>query len=237
MKVEVWSDFACPFCFIGKQRFETALEQFSNKDEVELVFKSFELDPHAPQSADHDVHDMLVGKYGMSREQAIAMNDNIGSEGRAAGIDFQFDSIQLTNTFDAHRLAKYASEQGKEKISQDLFKGYFTEGRRLGDHQTLIEMAVDAGLEEAEVRRILKGDDYASEVRADEAEAQRVGATGVPFFVIDRKYALSGAQSSKKFLEVLDATWKESRPLTILNDNQTGSGSADQCVDGTCSVM
>ena len=145
------------FCFIGKQRFETALEQFSNKDDVELVFKSFELDPHAPQSAEHDVHDMLVDKYGMSREQAIAMNDNIGAEGRSAGIDFQFDSIQLTNTFDAHRLAKYASEQGKEKISQDLFKGYFTEGRRLGDHQTLIEMAVDAGLKKLRSAESLTG--------------------------------------------------------------------------------
>lgn len=122
MKIEVWSDFACPFCFIGKQRFERALEQFANKEDVKVVFKTFELDPKAPKSVDHDVHDMLVGKYGMSREQAITMNNNIGKEAEDAGLAFHFDSIQLTNTFDAHRIAKYASEHGKVRIIQDFLR-------------------------------------------------------------------------------------------------------------------
>ncbi|KJD47011.1 DsbA family oxidoreductase [Paenibacillus terrae] len=236
MKIEVWSDFACPFCFIGKQRFETALEQFANKDDVKVVFKSFELDPHAPKSVNHDVHDMLVGKYGMSRQQAITMNNNIGKEAEDAGLAFQFDSIKLTNTFDAHRLAKYASEQGKERILQGFFKAYFTEGRHLGDHETLIELAVQAGFNEDEIRHVVGGDDYAKEVRADEEEAQRLGATGVPFFVIDRKYALSGAQSSDKFLQALTTAWKESQPLQVLNDTTMDSESTDTCSDGACSI-
>jgi len=236
MKVEVWSDFACPFCFIGKQRFETALEQFANKDDVELVFKSFELDPHAPQREDHDVHDMLVGKYGMSREQAIAMNDNIGKEGKEAGITFQFDDIQLTNTFDAHRLAKYATEQGKNRILNDFFRAYFTEGRHLGDHDALVEMTVKAGFNEDEVRKVLQSNDYANAVRADEKEAQELGVTGVPFFVIDRKYALAGAQSSDKFLDTLHTAWEESQPLKVLNEINSESRSADTCVDGFCSI-
>ncbi|WP_458464324.1 DsbA family oxidoreductase [Paenibacillus sp.] len=234
MKVEVWSDFACPFCFIGKQRFETALEQFVNKDDVQVVFKSFELDAHAPKSVDHDVHDMLVEKYGMSREQAIAMNNNIGKEAKDEGLAFQFDSIQLTNTFDAHRIAKYAMNLGKERILQDFFKAYFIEGRHLGDHKTLIELAVQAGFNEAEIRHVLDGDDYAEEVRADEEVAQQLGATGVPFFVIDRKYALSGAQSSDTFLQALTTAWKDSEPLQLLND--TTMDSTDTCSDGACSI-
>ncbi|SFE82113.1 Predicted dithiol-disulfide isomerase, DsbA family [Paenibacillus algorifonticola] len=236
MKIEVWSDFACPFCFIGKQRFETALEQFANKDDVQVVFKSFEIDPQAPKSVDHDVHDMLVGKYGMNRHQAIAMNNNIGKEAEDAGLAFQFDSIQLTNTFDAHRLAKYALEQGKERILQDFFKAYFMEGRHLGDHETLIELAVQAGFNVDEIRHVLGGDDYAEEVRADEEKAQRLGATGVPFFVIDRKYALSGAQSSDKFLQTLTTAWKDSQLLQVLNDTAKDSKSTDTCCDGACSI-
>ena len=113
MKVEVWSDFACPFCYIGKQRLEAAIDQFAHKDNVEVVFRSFELDPNAQRDVDYDVHDMLTARYGMSREQAIAMNENLGNQAKEAGLAFQFDTMILTNTFDAHRLAQYASKQGK----------------------------------------------------------------------------------------------------------------------------
>lgn len=235
MKIEVWSDFACPFCYIGKQRLETALDQFANKDDVEVVFKSFELDPNAPVEVDHDVHDMLSAKYGMSRERAIAMNNNLGAQAKDAGLEFQFDTLKLTNTFDAHRLAQYAAKQGKmNTITQSLFQAYFTDSLHLGDRNTLIELGVKAGLDRDEVIRVLNGDDYAAEVRADEEEARRLGVTGVPFFVIDRKYAVSGAQSSEMFLETLQTAWKESQPLKILND--TSSNGADGCSDGSCSV-
>ncbi len=236
MKVEIWSDYACPFCYIGKQRLETALEQFSNKDDVEVVYKSFELDPNAPRKVEHDVHDMLSAKYGMSREQAISMNNNLGAQAKEAGLTFQFDTLQLTNTFDAHRLSHYASKQGKmNQMAEELFKAYFTDSRHLGDHETLVELGVKIGLERDEVDGLLSSEDYAAQVRADEEEARLLGVTGVPFFVIDRKYAISGAQSSGAFLQTLEKAWEESRSLQVLGAPGAGDG-ADGCGDGSCSV-
>ncbi|MED1663348.1 DsbA family oxidoreductase [Brevibacillus laterosporus] len=219
MKVEVWSDFACPFCYIGKQRIEAALDKFAHKDDVEVVFRSFELDPKAQRDVDYDVHDMLVAKYGMSRDQAIAMNENLSDKAKEVGLTFQFDTLILTNTFDAHRLAKYAFKQGKmNPMAQELFRAYFTDSRHLGDHETLVELAVKVGLDRDEALRVLAGDDYSAEVRADEEEASRLGVSGVPFFVIDRKYAVSGAQSTDMFLNALQRAWKESQSLNVLGD-------------------
>lgn len=233
MKIEVWSDFACPFCYIGKQHLEVALEQFAHKDDVKVVYRSFELDPNAERDVDHDVHDMLVAKYGMSREQAIAMNENVGSKAKEVGLSFQFDNLILTNTFDAHRLTQFAAKQGKmNRMAQELFQAYFTDSRHLGDHETLAELAVKAGLDREEALKILAGTDYSAEVRADEEEAGRIGAKGVPFFVIDHKYAVSGAQPIDIFLKSLQTAWNESHPLTVLND--AGSESEAACADGVC---
>lgn len=234
MKVEVWSDFACPFCYIGKQRLEAALDQFAHKDDVEVVFRSFELDPHAPRDVDHDVHDMLAAKYGMSREQAIAMNGNVGFQGKEVGIEFQFDTMILTNTFDAHRLARYAMNRGKmNRMAQELFQAYFTDSRHLSDHETLAELAVKTGLDRDEVLKMLASADYSDEVRADEAEAARLGARSVPFFVIDHKHALSGAQPVNMFINALQTAWNDSQPLTVLNDAGSDSAAA-VCDDGVC---
>lgn len=147
MNIEIWSDFACPFCYIGKHIFEQALEQFPHKEDVKIVFKSFKLDPNALVHEEHDVHDMLVGKSGMKREEAIAMNHNIGVQAAQSGLDFQFDAIQLTNTFDAHRLAKYADQQGKAAIFQDLFKAYFMAKPKefYEDGNTIIVVGVYSG--------------------------------------------------------------------------------------------
>lgn len=236
MKVEIWSDYACPFCYIGKQRLETALQQFENKDDVEVVYKSFELDPNAPKKVDHDVHDMLSSKYGMSREQAISMNNNLGAQAKEVGLNFQFDTLQLTNTFDAHRLSQYAAKQGKmNEATQQLFQAYFTDSLLLGDNETLVELGVKIGLEREEVIKVLAGNEYAEQVRADEEEARRLGVTGVPFFVIDRKYAISGAQSSNAFLQTLEKAWSESRPLQVLNNTDNSNGT-DGCGDGSCSI-
>lgn len=236
MKVEVWSDFACPYCYIGKQRLETALEGFEHKDDVEVVFKSFELDPRAPRHVEHDVHDMLAVKYGMSRQQAIAMNQNLGDQAREAGLAFHFDTLKLTNTFDAHRLAQFAAEQGKaDAMTRELFQAYFTDSKHLGDHETLADLAVKAGLDRSEVLRMLAGNGYAGQVRTDEEEAQQLGVTGVPFFVIDRKYAVSGVQPSDAFLQALKTVWNESQPQGI----PVKDGSGDDpgaCQDGTCSI-
>ncbi|KRF42908.1 DsbA family oxidoreductase [Paenibacillus sp. Soil787] len=233
MKVEVWSDFACPFCYIGKQRLEAAIDQFAHRDDVEVVFRSFELDPNAQRDVSYDVHDMLAAKYGMSREQAIAMNENLGNQAKEVGLAFQFDTMILTNTFDAHRLALYASKQGKmNPMTQELFRAYFTDSRHLGDHETLTEIAVKAGLDRDEALKVLTGTDYSAEVRADE-EASRLGARGVPFFVIDRKHAVSGAQSTNMFLHALQTAWNESQPPTVQNDSGSESAPA-ACDDGVC---
>lgn len=234
MKIEIWSDFACPFCYIGKQHLEAALNQFERKDNVEVVFRSFELDPHAERDVDHDVHDMLVTKYGMSREQAIAMNENVGNKAKEVGLSFQFDNLILTNTFDAHRLAQYATKQGKmNQMAQELFQAYFTDSRHLGDHETLAELAVKVGLNRDEALKVLAGTDYSAEVRVDEEEAIRLGVRGVPFFIIDNKYSISGVQSSDMFLKALQTAWVESKPLTMLNDAGSEADAAT-CTDGVC---
>lgn len=236
MKIEVWSDFACPFCYIGKRRLETALEQFDHRDDVEVVFKSFELDPRAPKAVEHDVHHMLAAKYGMSREKAIATNKNLGDQAKEAGLTFNFDTMKLTNTFDAHRLTQYAAEQGKgNEVIKELFQAYFTDSLHLGDQNTLAELAEKAGLDRNETLRVLAGNDYSSEVRTDEEEAQQLGVTGVPFFVIDRKYAISGAQSSDVFLQTLETVWNESQPLRVIG-NDGDKSEPDACENGSCSI-
>lgn len=234
MKVEVWSDFACPFCYIGKRRFQAALDRFAHKDKVEVVFRSFELDPNAPRDVDHDVHDMLASKYGMSREQAIAMNKNVGDQAKEADLDFQFDSLVLTNTFDAHRLSHLAARHGKmQEIAESLFQAYFTDSRHLGDRATLTALAEKAGLDPSEAAAALENGDYSEEVRVDEEDAARLGIRGVPFFVIDRKYAVSGAQQSDMFLGALQKAWEESQPLTVLNGSN-GESEAAGCTDDVC---
>jgi predicted DsbA family dithiol-disulfide isomerase len=212
MKVEIWSDFACPFCYIGKRRFEAALEQFANKDEVEVVYRSFELDPYMEKNVPYDVHDMLSAKYGMSREQAKALNDDVARQAKAVGLLYHFDTLILTNTFDAHRLTHFAAKYGKEgEVAEFLFKAYFTDSKHIGDPETLVKIAVEVGLDREEAASMLAGTQYTDEVRADEREAESLGIRGVPFYVINRKYAVSGAQPSEVFLEVLQKVWNEDK--------------------------
>ncbi|MFD0682220.1 MULTISPECIES: DsbA family oxidoreductase [unclassified Paenibacillus] len=234
MKIEIWSDIMCPFCYIGKRKFEAALEQFSNKSNVEVVYRSFELDPNSKRDVDHDVHQMLSSKYGMSREQAISMNGDVARQASAVGLTFNFDSMILTNTFDAHRLIHYAAQHGKmHEMTERLLHAYFTESKHIGDHEVLADLAAEVGLDRNEASKTLAGQDYAKEVRADEQEASTLGIRGVPYFVINRKYAISGAQSSEVFLGALQKAWDEDQPLIVLNDS--GSGTADAaCVDGVC---
>jgi predicted DsbA family dithiol-disulfide isomerase len=234
MKVEIWSDFVCPFCYIGKRRFEAALERFSNKNNVEVVYRSFELDPNAPRNVDYDVHEMLASKYGMSREKAKAMNDDMTRQAQSVGLTYHFDTAVVTNTFDAHRLAHFAGRYGKaQEMTERLLKAYFTDSRHIGDHETLAALAAEVGLDKDEAARMLAGDEFTKEVRHDEQEARRLGITGVPFFVINQKYAISGAQPSEVFVEALQKAWDEDHPLTLLNDpnNDVADGA---CVDGVC---
>ncbi|MGE1234244.1 DsbA family oxidoreductase [Bacillus altitudinis] len=234
MKVQIWSDIACPFCYIGKKQLETALEQFPHKEQIEVEFKSFELDPHAPVAVNYDVHDMLVKKYGMSRSRAIAMNEQVKQAGKEKGIDFQFDPLVLTNTFDAHQLAQYAGKMGKgDLVMGELFQAYFTDRKHVGDRQTLLDIAEKAGLDQNEVQKVLDGQEFADDVREDEKEARQLGISAVPFFVINDQYSVAGAQPADTFLRALETAWTEEAAQT---EKAADASFEEACADGVCAV-
>ncbi|CAM4202774.1 DsbA family oxidoreductase [Paenibacillus alkaliterrae] len=213
MKVEIWSDYVCPFCYIGKRKFEQTLEKFAHKDQIETVFRSFELDPGADPNSNVSTYSMLAAKYGKSVEQAKATTLNVTEQAAAVGLIFNFDGTVATNTFDAHRAVHFASEYDKDKaLSERLFKAYFTEGINLGNRTRLAELAAEVGLNAAEMADVLASDKYEDAVRSEEEEGSRLGIRGVPFYVIDRKYAVSGAQSPEVFLETLTKAWEEKNP-------------------------
>ncbi|MGE6378749.1 DsbA family oxidoreductase [Peribacillus muralis] len=233
MKVEIWSDYQCPFCYIGKRRFEEALKQFENKEQVEIAFRSFELNPEAERDIKMTQQEMLMKKYGMSQADVEASSQNLTQQAKELGLDYHLDKIVLTNSFDAHRLMYLAQSKGKEnEMNERLFKAYFTEGKHIGDHATLANLAEAAGLDKSEAEAILSGTAFSAEVRGDEQEGSQLGITGVPFFVINRKYGISGAQPIEAFLDTLNKVWAEENPLQMVNDPATG----DVCADGSCSV-
>ncbi len=229
MKVEIWSDVVCPWCWIGKRRFEEALAGFPHREQVEVVWRSFELDSSAPAELPHGVAEHLAGKYGVSRREAEAMIDRMTQNAAQDGLDFRFDIARSGNTFDAHRLLHLAAERGRQgELKERLFAAYLSQGRPIGDHGTLLAVATEAGLDAAEVRDVLESERYAEAVRADEAEAAAVGISGVPFFVVDRKYGVSGAQPAELLRQVLDRAWAESAPLTVVGAAGAGC-EGDSC--------
>ncbi|THE12719.1 DsbA family oxidoreductase [Bacillus timonensis] len=211
MKIEVWSDFVCPFCYVGKRRLEQALEQFPHREQVEVEFKSFELDPNAKPYSGQSIHELLASKYGTSVEQAKQMNENVGEQAAGVGLNYNFDTMKHTNTFDAHRLAKFAATEGKEKeMTEILLHSYFEEGKLISDHEVLADLAESVGLDRQATLDVLKDEKkFANDVRIDESLAQQIGVTGVPFFVINQKYAISGAQPTSTFLGALQQVWTE----------------------------
>jgi predicted DsbA family dithiol-disulfide isomerase len=230
MKVEIWSDIACPWCYVGKRRFEQALGRFEHRDDVDVVWRSFELDPNAPRSAGMPQDELLATKYGMPIEQARSMNARMTSEASKEGLDFHFDRVQVGNTFDAHRLVHLAAETGKaDAMKERLMRAYLTEGESLGDASTLQRLAADVGLDDASVRDVLGGERFAADVRADESRARSFGISGVPFFAIDERYGVSGAQSPDVILEALRNAYAESRPGVAAGHDAT-------CDDGSCAI-
>jgi predicted DsbA family dithiol-disulfide isomerase len=205
MHIEIWSDLMCPFCYIGKRNFEAALGQFEHRDEVNVTWRSFQLAPDLPHRVEGDVHDYLAAKYGGGRENAKAMNARVTETAAAAGLEYRLDSAVMGNTFDAHRLIHAAARHGlQDEAEERLFRAYFSEGRHLADHETLVELATDIGLDAAEVRAMLASDDHADAVRAEIAEAHALGINGVPAFVVDRRYAITGAQPPESILSALE---------------------------------
>lgn len=210
MQVEIWSDYMCPFCYIGKRHFEAALADFPHRDEVEIVWRSFELNPHEAVETSGDAHDYLAAKYGMSRDQAVAAHQQMTERAAAVGLRYNLDAVHRTNSFDAHRLTHFAARNGKaEALTERLLAAHFTEGQHLGRHETLKQLAAEIGLDAAEVETMLASDAYAAEVRADERLGQEFGISGVPFFVIDRRYGVSGAQPPELFAEALGQAWQD----------------------------
>jgi predicted DsbA family dithiol-disulfide isomerase len=233
VKVEIWSDVVCPWCYVGKRHFEEALSQFPHRDQVSVEWKSFELDPNSPPVVGLTMSQILQRKYGMSEQQADEANAKMTALASSVGLEYHLDRVQAGNTFDAHRLIHLAGTHGLgDAMKERLLAAYFTEGRAVGDRATLAALAVEVGLDATEVERVLGGDEFASEVRNDEARAVALGASGVPFFVIDEAYGVSGAQPVEVLAGALDQAWTASHPLTVI----AGAGEGGACDDGSCPV-
>ncbi|MCW3086288.1 MAG: disulfide bond formation protein DsbA [Bacteroidetes bacterium] len=210
MKIEIWSDVMCPFCYIGKRKFENALAQFEHKEEVEIVWKSFQLNPDQQTVPGKNINQYLAEIKGWSLEQAKSMNDRVTAMAKEVGLEYDFDKAVIANSFDAHRLIQLAKKSGKGDAAEErLFKAYFTEGKNTADREVLVQLGSDIGLDPTQVKEMLESNAYAEDVHKDVYEAQQVGVTGVPFFVLGSKYAVSGAQESATFLQALKTTWSE----------------------------
>ncbi|HOY05393.1 MAG TPA: DsbA family oxidoreductase [Saprospiraceae bacterium] len=226
MKVEVWSDIMCPFCYIGKRNYESALQQFSGHNDVEIVWKSFQLDPSIPEKMDgpENVYQYLAQRKGFSYEQSVQMHENVVRTAKNAGLTYNFDKAVVANSFNAHRMIQLAKTKGLGDAAEErLFSAYFTEGKNFGSPEVLVELGKEIGLTEADVHEALANDTYAAAVKRDIQEAQSLGVNGVPFFVFDRKYAISGAQPPAAFLQALEKSfgeWREVNPVTTLEVEQ-----------------
>ena len=211
MIVEVWSDVVCPWCAIGRSRLETALASSPHADQVEVVLRSFELDPTAPVGGGEPMVEVLAGKYGVAPDEAARMMARTEDLAAAEGLEMHMGTTLHSNTVDAHRLLRLALATGgpgpQLRLNDDLVDAHFRDGLDVGDHAVLRKVAVDAGLDESEVSDVLDGDRYAEAVAADVRQARAYGATGVPFFVVDRRYGVSGAQPVEVFAEVLETAF------------------------------
>lgn len=211
MLVEIWSDVVCPWCYVGKRNLEAALAGFDHADRVTVEWRSFELDPTTPARVELSMDEVLERKYGMTREEASAANRQMTELADKVGLEYHLDRVQIGNTFDAHRLIHLASHEGKAgEMKERLLRAYFTEGRAVSDRSTLGELASEVGLDPGRVADVLDGDEYAADVRADEARAQELGSTGVPYFVFDERLGLPGAQPPDVLLRLLNRAWDTS---------------------------
>ncbi len=212
MEVEIWSDVVCPWCYLGKRRFESALALFDHADDVRITWRAFELDPNAPKASDVPLVELIAKKYGLTAQAVQESNRRITELAAVEGLQYRLDLAKSANSFDAHRLIRLASDAGLADVAEErLFRSYFSEGGRISDRRELTDIAVEIGLDRSTVEEVFAGDAYVSEVRADEALAMDLGISGVPFFAIDRRYGISGAQDVETMVKALNAAW-ESTP-------------------------
>jgi predicted DsbA family dithiol-disulfide isomerase len=214
LTVEIWSDVVCPWCYIGKRRFERALEAFEHADEVTVMWRSFELDQEASREPEGSAAERLAAKYGMTVERAEQLHAEMTERAAGEGLEFHFEQARGGNTFDAHRLIHLAATYGHQAAAQErLMAAHFTDGEAISDHETLVRVLAEVGVEEAEARDVLATDRFAEDVREDELLAAQFGIQGVPFFVFDRKLGVSGAQPPEVLVQALQRAWDEAVTL------------------------
>lgn len=208
MKVEIWSDVMCPFCYIGKRRFENALQNFEYANEVDVIWRSFQLNPDMKTDPDANINEYLAEAKGWSVEQARQMNKQVADMAAEEGLEYNMEQAVVANSYDAHRLVQFAKDRGKAtEMEEALFKAYFTDGENIADHANLINLAEHIGIDPTEAKSILDDDKYANAVNHDLRVAQNINITGVPFFLFDRKFAVSGARETEVFLKALKQSW------------------------------
>ncbi len=222
MDVEIWSDIACPWCYVGKRRFENALAEFEHRDDVNVTWRSFELDPSAPRERTGDRAARLAEKYGMTLEQARAAEQRLTDVAAGEGLDFRFDIARSGLTFDGHRMIHLAAEHGlQDAMKERLMRAYFSEGELVADPQTLLRLGTEVGVPQGEAEAMLAGDRFADAVRDDERAAQELGISAVPTFVVDRSLGVSGAHPPEQLLALLREGWASRRPVNVVTGGET----------------
>lgn len=234
MKIEIWSDVICPFCYIGKVKFETALNDFVNKNNIEVEWKSFQIMPDLETQESRSLDEVLAHEKGISLNQAKELNGYATSMAKAVGLDYHFDKAIPANTLKAHQFLHFAKKSGAQNEAEEiLFKAYFSEGKNIDDTETLLHLAQSLGLDEVDLKNTLERNTFVGEINSDIKEASQIGVTGVPFFVFNKKYAVSGAQDSKVFLEVLQKSFTEWQSEKVSSDLEIIDGAVCK-TDGTC---
>lgn len=215
MKIDIWSDVRCPFCYIGKRKFERALADFKHRDNVDVIWHSFQLDPHLKTQPGLDAYNHLAKVKGLSYKEAVEMHERVIEIGREVDINFSFERLVVANSFNAHRLIQLANARGRAGAAEEaLFSAHFVEGRNIDDVDVLLQIGSEISLAPDEVKAMLASGHYGEEVEQDETRARSIGIRGVPFFILADKYAISGAQAPEAFLQALETVWKESHSST-----------------------
>ena len=243
MRIEIWSDIVCPWCYIGKRRLEKALAGFAHRDEVQIVYRSFQLDPAAPSTPVETVAQALGRKYGGGEAAGRQMIDRVEAAAAEEGMVWRHHSSQRVGTADAHRLLHLALEEGQagrqEELKEALLHAYFVNAENVADHDILRRIAIEVGLDPKRVDQVLAGREFEEAVEADIAQAAAFGATGVPFYVVDRTYGIPGAQPAEVFAQVLEKAWTESHPALQTVGGPTGgdqAGTGETCGPDGCAI-
>ena len=230
MKIEIWSDVACPWCYIGKRRFEAALAAFPHRDAVEVKWRSYQLDPTLPEHYDGTELDYLSTRKGLAPQQVAQMFEHVAGQGKGEGLEYRFDQVVVANSFTAHRLIHLAAAHGKQDAAKErLLSDHFEHGKDIGNRGYLTSLGTDLGIDAVELNELFTTDKYAAEVRFDFEEGRSLGISGVPFFVIDRKFGLSGAQPVEKFTAALNQAWQDANPLVLVSPDSGESCGPDGC--------